>query len=454
MSMKAVNPATEEVIASYDELTEDEVYAEIDKAYDAFQAWKEKSFPERRDHMLKAASILRDNRTSYAKILTIEMGKPLRQAFSEVEKCAWVCEYYAENAEKILKRENAGTDASESYVQFDPLGVILAVMPWNFPYWQVFRFAAPSLMAGNVGLLKHSSNVPMSALAIEEVFTKAGFPQNVFKTLLVGSSMIERIISHPKVRAATLTGSDGAGRQVASIAGRNLKKTVLELGGSDAFIVLKDADINEAAKTAVASRIINTGQSCIAAKRFIVVKDVIREFESKFISIVNGLKIGDPMDEQNDLGPIAREDLMLELDRQVQESVKMGARLLAGGKRLGMKGFFYPATVLANVTKGMPAYEQETFGPIAAIIQAEDEEEAIRIANDTEFGLGANLWTTDIQRAKRLARSIEAGSIFINGMVHSDPRLPFGGVKNSGYGRELANYGIKEFVNIKTVWIA
>lgn len=454
MSMRAVNPATEEEIAAYDELTEDEVYVEIDRAYEAFHEWKLKPFSERRDHMLKAAEILRDNRSSYAKILTVEMGKPLSQAFSEVEKCAWVCQYYAENAERILRRENAETDASQSYVQFDPIGVILAVMPWNFPYWQVFRFAAPALMAGNVGLLKHSSNVPMSALAIEEVFTKAGFPPNVFKTLLVGSSMIERIISHPKVKAATLTGSDGAGRKVASIAGRNLKKTVLELGGSDAFIVLKDADINQAAKTAVASRIINTGQSCIAAKRFIVVKEVIREFESRFISIVKGLKIGDPMDEQNDVGPIAREDLLLELDKQVQESVKMGARIAAGGKRLGMKGYFYPVTVLTNVTKGMPAYEQETFGPVAAIIQAEDEADAIKIANDTEFGLGANLWTQDIERAKRLAHSIEAGSVFINGMVHSDPRLPFGGVKNSGYGRELAQYGIKEFVNIKTVWIA
>lgn len=454
MSMRAVNPATEEEIASYDELTEDEVYVEIDRSYDAFHEWKLKTFPERRGHMLKAASILRENCSSYAKILTVEMGKPLKQALSEVEKCAWVCEYYADNAERILGREKAETDASESYVQFDPLGVILAVMPWNFPYWQVFRFAAPALMAGNVGLLKHSSNVPMSALAIEEVFTRAGFPPNVFKTLLVGSSMIERIISHPKVRAATLTGSDGAGRQVASIAGRNLKKTVLELGGSDAFIVLKDADVNQAAKIAVASRIINNGQSCIASKRFIVVKDVLRDFESRFVSIVKGLKIGDPMDEQNDVGPIAREDLLLELDKQVQESVKLGARVLSGGKRLGMKGYYYPVTVLSNVKKGMPAYEQETFGPIAAIIKAEDEADAIRIANDTEFGLGANLWTQDTERAKQLAHSIEAGSVFINGMVHSDPRLPFGGIKNSGYGRELAQYGIKEFVNIKTVWIA
>ncbi|HEX2866867.1 MAG TPA: NAD-dependent succinate-semialdehyde dehydrogenase [Ignavibacteriales bacterium] len=453
MAMRAVNPATEEVIASYDELNEDQVYVEIDRAHDAFQEWKLKSFHERRQHMLKAASILRDNRSGYAKILTLEMGKPIKQALQEVEKCAWVCEYYAENAERILGREPVETDASESYVQFDPLGVILAVMPWNFPYWQVFRFAAPALMAGNVGLLKHSSNVPMSALAIEEIFTKAGFPPNVFKTLLVGSSMIEKIISHPKVMAATLTGSDGAGRQVASTAGRNLKKTVLELGGSDAFIVLSDADINQAAKTAVASRIINNGQSCIAAKRFIVVKDVIREFESKFVAIVKDLKIGDPMQEQNDIGPIAREDLLLELDKQVQESVKMGARIVTGGKRLGMKGYYYPVTVLTNVKPGMPAYGQETFGPIAAIIQAEDEEDAVRIANDTQFGLGANLWTGDIERAKRLAHRIEAGSIFINGMVHSDPRLPFGGIKNSGYGRELAQYGIKEFLNIKTVWI-
>lgn len=454
MPIQSINPATEEIIETYAELTEDQLYAEIDKSHDAFQEWRITSFSERRQHMLNAARVLRDNRESYARVLTLEMGKPIKQAYSEVEKCAWVCEYYANNAEEILKKETVETDASESYVQFDPLGVILAVMPWNFPYWQVFRFAAPAIMAGNVGLLKHSSNVPMSALSIEEVFLRAGFPLNVFRNLFIGSSMVEKVISHPKVRAATLTGSEGAGRTVGSTAGRNLKPSVLELGGSDPFIVLKDADLNQAVKTAVEARIINNGQSCIAAKRFIVVKDVIDEFERRFTSAVKNLKIGNPMDEQNDLGPMAREDLLLELDKLVKRSVAMGARLLTGGERLGMKGYYYPATVLSGVKPGMPVFDEETFGPVAALITAQDEDDAIRIANESAFGLGASLWTQNLERAKRLAHRIESGSVFINGMVKSDPRLPFGGIKISGYGRELSHYGIKEFVNIKTVWIA
>ncbi|MDP4172406.1 MAG: NAD-dependent succinate-semialdehyde dehydrogenase [Bacteroidota bacterium] len=454
MPIKSINPATGEVIKVLDELTEDQVYQEIDKAYSTFQSWKKTSYKERRAHLKKASTILKDEKYNYAKILTLEMGKPIRQAVSEVEKCAWVCEYYADNIEKILKKEVIQTDASESYVEFDPLGVVLAIMPWNFPYWQVFRFAAPALVAGNVGLLKHSSNVPMSALAIEEIFMKAGFPSGTFKTLLVGSSRMEDIINHPKVSAVTLTGSEGAGKKVASAAGKNLKKTVLELGGSDPFIVLADADIEAASNMAVKSRIINNGQSCIAAKRFIVVKEIAKQFEERFVEIVNDLKIGDPMDERNDLGPIAREDLLLTIDEQVKQSVKMGAKLLSGGKRLEVHGYYYPATVLSDVKKGMPVYEQETFGPIAAIIVAEDQDDAIRIANDSPYGLGASLWTRNLSNAKELASRIESGSVFINGMVKSDPRLPFGGIKISGYGRELSHYGIKEFINIKTVWIA
>lgn len=454
MPIKSINPATGEVIKVLDELTEDQVYQEIDKAYSTFQSWKKTSYKERKAHLKKASTILKDEKYNYAKILTLEMGKPIRQAVSEVEKCALVCEYYADNIEKILKKEVIQTDASESYVEFDPLGVVLAIMPWNFPYWQVFRFAAPALIAGNVGLLKHSSNVPMSALAIEEIFMKAGFPSGTFKTLLIGSSRMEDIINHPKVSAVTLTGSEGAGKKVASAAGKNLKKTVLELGGSDPFIVLADADIEAASTIAVKSRIINNGQSCIAAKRFIVVKEIAKQFEERFVEIVNDLKIGDPMDERNDLGPIAREDLLLTIDEQVKQSVKMGAKLLSGGKRLEVHGYYYPATVLSDVKKGMPVYEQETFGPIAAIIVAEDQDDAIRIANDSLYGLGASLWTRNLSNAKELASRIESGSVFINGMVKSDPRLPFGGIKISGYGRELSHYGIKEFVNIKTVWIA
>jgi succinate-semialdehyde dehydrogenase/glutarate-semialdehyde dehydrogenase len=454
MPIKSINPATGEVIKVLDELTEDQVYQEIDKAYSTFQSWKKTSYKERKTHLKKASAILKDEKYNYAKILTLEMGKPIRQAVSEVEKCAFVCEYYADNIEKILKKEVIQTDASESYVEFDPLGVVLAIMPWNFPYWQVFRFAAPALIAGNVGLLKHSSNVPMSALAIEEVFMKAGFPSGTFKTLIIGSSRMEEIINHPKVSAVTLTGSEGAGKKVASAAGKNLKKTVLELGGSDPFIVLADADIEAASTMAVKSRIINNGQSCIAAKRFIVVKEIAKQFEERFVEIVNDLKIGDPMDERNDLGPIAREDLLLTIDEQVKQSVKMGAKLLSGGKRLEVHGYYYPATVLSDVKKGMPVYEQETFGPIAAIIVAEDQDDAIRIANDSPYGLGASLWTRNLSNAKELASRIESGSVFINGMVKSDPRLPFGGIKISGYGRELSHYGIKEFVNIKTVWIA
>jgi len=353
----------------------------------------------------------------------------------------------------ILANEIIPTDASESYVRFDPIGIILAVMPWNFPFWQVFRFAAPALAAGNVGLLKHASNVPMCALAIEDIFRQAGFPENVFNTLLIGSSLVDEVVNHPFIKAATLTGSEPAGKNVASVCGKLLKKTVMELGGSDPFIILADANLNEAVKVAAKARLINNGRSCIAAKRFIVVEEVFEQFEKMFVAEMTKTKIGDPMDAETELGPIAREDLRIELHEQVKTSVKAGAKLLLGGEMIEGDGYFYPPTILSGVKKGMPAYQQEIFGPVATVIKAEDENEAISIANDTDFGLGASIWTADIEKAKTLATQIEAGSVFINGMVKSDPRLPFGGIKISGYGRELSHYGIKEFVNIKTVWV-
>jgi succinate-semialdehyde dehydrogenase/glutarate-semialdehyde dehydrogenase len=453
MSIQSINPSTEVIIKTFNELSTVQLLEEIEKCFQTFLQWRSTTFNFRKELMQKAAIILRKRKEDYGRIMTLEMGKPIKQSYAEVEKCAWACEYFAENAEKFLTREFIQTDASESYVQYDPIGVVLSVMPWNFPFWQVFRFAAPALMAGNISLLKHASNVPMCALAIEEVFTLAGFPPNTFKTLLIGSSRVDEVIRHPKVAAVTLTGSDLAGRKVAESAGKYLKKSVLELGGSDPFILLSDADIEVAAKTAVSARIINNGQSCIAAKRFIVEKKLIKEFEKLFTGLVNQLKIGDPFDENNNLGPLAREDLLLDLDMQVKKSVELGAKVLTGGNRLNMPGYFYQATILTNVKKGMPVYEQETFGPVAAIITAEDEEDAIRIANDSEFGLGASIWTKDLDKAKKIAANIESGCVFVNGMVKSDPRLPFGGVKFSGYGRELSHYGIKEFVNIKTVWI-
>lgn len=454
MPMESINPATGDVIKVFQEITLEQALSKVDQAHDAFLMWKLKPYSERKPLMLRAAQVLLEDKRRFAEIMTVEMGKPVKQALAEVEKCAWVCEYYAENIESILKNEIVKTDASESYVQFDPIGVVLAVMPWNFPFWQVFRFAAPALMAGNAGVLKHSSNVSMCALAIEDVFIKAGFPENLFKTLLINSRLVPDIIYYNKIRAVTLTGSDIAGRKVAEIAGKNLKKTVLELGGSDPFVVLAGADIHKAAETAVRARIINNGESCIAAKRFIVVEEAADEFEKLFVEIASRVKIGDPMDESNDLGPLAREDLLTDLIAQVKQSVEKGARVLLGGERIQGKGYYYPLTVLGNVKKGMHVFDQETFGPVAAIIRAKDELDALRIANDSEFGLGASLWTNDLAKARDFATLIESGNVFINGMVKSDPRLPFGGVKMSGYGRELAGYGIKEFVNIKTVWIA
>ncbi|MBI9071926.1 MAG: NAD-dependent succinate-semialdehyde dehydrogenase [Melioribacteraceae bacterium] len=453
MTIKTINPATNKVVKIFEDMSDNKVENIIADVHEEYFCWRKTTFPYRKGLLLKAAEILKNEKEKFGEILTLEMGKPITQAIAEVEKCAWVCEYYAENAGEILKNEIIKTDASESFVRFDPIGIVLAVMPWNFPFWQVFRFAAPALMAGNVCLLKHASNVPMSALAIEEVFNKAGFPKNIFKTLLVGSSRIKGIIENPKISAVTLTGSEIAGKEVAANCGSQLKKCVMELGGSDPFIILNDADIEEAVKVAVTARIINNGQSCIAAKRFIVVEDVYDQFTSAFVERMINIKTGDPFEEETELGPLAREDLLIELDEQIKSSVEKGAEILCGGKRLERDGYFYPATVVGNVKKGMPAYEEELFGPAASVIKVKDEEEAIFVANDTEFGLGASLWTQDLSKAKSIASRIESGSVFINGLVKSDPRLPFGGVKISGFGRELSHYGIKEFVNVKTVWI-
>lgn len=453
MAIQTINPASGEVVKEFEPFANERVDEIISDCDNAFNQWKFSDFRLRKDLMSNAANILRERKRELAELMTLEMGKPLTQGIAEAEKCAWVCDYYAQNTETILRNEIISTDASESYVQFEPLGVVLAVMPWNFPFWQVFRFAAPALMAGNAGLLKHASNVPQCAMAIENIFKDAGYPENVFRNLLINSSQVESVINNPLVKAVTLTGSEYAGMKVAEASGRNLKKTVMELGGSDPFIILPDADLESASSVGVTARLINNGQSCIAAKRFIVVEDVFDEFLDMFTSKMKAVKLGDPMEEETELGPMAREDLLLELDSQVKHSIEKGAEVILGGERCEGEGSFYPATILTNVKPGMPAYEQELFGPVASVIKAKDESDAIRIANDTNYGLGASLWTTNINRAKEIALHIEAGSVFINGMVKSDPRLPFGGIKLSGYGRELSHYGIKEFVNIKTIWI-
>jgi succinate-semialdehyde dehydrogenase/glutarate-semialdehyde dehydrogenase len=452
--MRSLNPATEAVIEDYPELSLEETDERLDFARQTYDFWRRASFEERGLLMKRAAEVLRRRKAEFAALMTAEMGKVLVQAEAEVEKCAWVCDFYAERAESFLSPEAVATDAGRSYVRYDPLGPVLAVMPWNFPLWQVFRFAAPALMAGNTGLLKHASNVPGCALAIESVFREAGFPKGAFQTLLVGSKVVEGIIRHPAVAAVTLTGSDPAGRSVAAAAGAALKKTVLELGGSDPFVVLRDADVEKAARTAAQARCINNGQSCIAAKRFIVEAPVLESFEREFVKAMSGLVVGDPMDRRTEVGPLARQDLMEDLHDQVYRSLKAGALLKCGGKRLPVRGFFYPPTVLSRVEPGMAAFEEETFGPAAAVVRAEDADHALALANASPFGLGACLWTADLALAERLAAELESGSVFVNGMVKSDPRLPFGGIKLSGYGRELSAFGIREFVNIKTVWMA
>ena len=455
MALRSINPATGELLESFAEQSPAEAAAAAAKAHEAFRDWS-RLRPARRAGLLKkAALILRREKSSLGRLMTDEMGKPILQSIAEVEKCALVCEYYAARGEAMLASMPIEADAAGSYVRFDPLGVLLAVMPWNFPFWQVFRFAAPALMAGNACLLKHAANVMRCAVSIEDIFRRAGFPKHVFTSLRVGSSQVEALVALPQVRAVTLTGSDAAGRAVAAAAGRHLKKAVLELGGSDPFIVLADATLARCVAAAVSSRMINNGQSCIAAKRFIVVKGVYTRFQKAFCAAVAELKTGNPLDESNDLGPLVRADLLDELDRQVRLSVARGARVLAGGARVaGGPGFYFQPTVLDRVRPGMPAYDEELFGPVAALIVAGDEEDALRIANDTAFGLGASIWTDDRDKGEALAAQVEAGSVFINGMVKSDPRLPFGGVKASGFGRELSEFGIREFVNIKTVVVS
>jgi succinate-semialdehyde dehydrogenase / glutarate-semialdehyde dehydrogenase len=454
MAIESLNPATGEVLETFREIGREDVERMLAAAHAAFLEWRDARYAARAKNMRQAATILRTRKLDYARLMTLEMGKPIVQGEAEIEKCAWTCEYYADHAEALLAEQPRQTDASRSYVRFDPLGVVLAVMPWNFPFWQVFRFAAPALMAGNAAVLKHASNVPRCALTIEEIFRDGGFPRGLFATALVGSSAVPALIADRRVAAVTLTGSDHAGSQVAQHAGRELKKTVLELGGSDPFIVLADADLAVAASTAADARLVNSGQSCIAAKRFIVVEAVADRFLDRFVQELRSRRVGDPLARETQVGPQARVDLRDALHRQVEESVKRGAKLLLGGQVPPGKGAFYPATLLTAVDKGMPAFDEETFGPVAAVIRARDEADAVRLANDSQFGLGASLWTQDRARAERMAAQIEAGSVFVNGLVKSDPRLPFGGIKRSGYGRELSEYGIREFVNIKSVWIA
>jgi len=451
--MKAINPASNELIREYETHSQEALEAILADVQSDWQEWKKTSFTHRSALMTKAADVLRKNREKYARLMSLEMGKVITEARAEVDKCAWVCEYYADKAPAFLADEIVETEASKSFVSFDPMGIILAVMPWNFPFWQVFRFAAPALMAGNAGVLKHASNVPGSALAIEEVFQEAGFPSNIFRTLMIPSGGVETVIRDPRVRAVTLTGSEYAGMQVAAIAGSELKKTVLELGGSDPYIVLEDADIPACVTTSAKARMINTGQSCIAAKRFIVVESRVREFEAAQAEILSNMKIGDPLDETTQVGPLARADLRDELHDQVTRTLAAGGRLVVGGKPVDGPGAFYEPTVISDVRKGMAIYSEETFGPVSAIIPVKDEAEAIRVANDSEFGLGGSLWTREVKRGEALARQVESGAVFVNGMTMSDPRMPFGGTKKSGYGRELGIYGIREFVNIKSVWI-
>ena len=453
MALLSLNPFSGEQIGLHQEHDPSEVAAIVAQAQQAFWEWKRTGSAPRGARLREAGQFLRENCDRLARLITDEMGKPIVQARAEVTKCAACCDYFAEHGSALLARETVSTEAARSYVDFEPLGVVLAVMPWNFPFWQVFRAAAPALMAGNALLLKHASNVAGCALACEEVFTRAGFPVGLFRTVLVGSSRVTELIDHPLVRAVTLTGSTEAGRAVAARAGAQIKKTVLELGGSDPYLVMEDADLPAAVETCVAARLINSGQSCIAAKRFIVVEEVREAFEERFVRRMREQRMGDPTDPGCQVGPLARADLREDLHRQVRRSIDLGARLLCGGEIPPGKGAFYPPTVLAGVRKGMPAYEEETFGPVAAITGVRDEAEAIRVANDTAFGLGAAVFTRDAERGGRIAAQIEAGCVFVNDFVRSDPRLPFGGVKLSGYGRELAAFGLREFVNIKTVWV-
>jgi succinate-semialdehyde dehydrogenase/glutarate-semialdehyde dehydrogenase len=454
MAIASINPTTGETLKTFTPLTDAEIAAKLDNAARAFSTYKQTNFAQRGEWLYNAAKILETNKQQYAEIMTLEMGKPINSAIAEVEKCALVCRYYAEQAAQFLADVYIATDASRSYARYEPLGIILAVMPWNFPLWQVFRFAAPALMAGNVGLLKHASNVPQSALAIEAILLEAGFPPGVFQTLLVGADRVADLLKDPRVKAATLTGSEAAGQSMASIAGHELKKTVLELGGSDPFIVLKSADVELAASVAVTARMLNNGQSCIAAKRFIIEEAIADAFTELLVQKFQALKVGDPLLPETQIGPLATPQILSDLHNQVQLSIQQGCKVLLGGEPLSDRpGNFYPPTILTDIPPTSIAYSEELFGPVAALFQVPDLNMAIKIANDTSFGLGASVWTNDLQEQERAIAEIEAGAVFINGMVKSDPRMPFGGIKRSGYGRELGLQGIQEFVNIKTVWV-
>jgi len=446
VTFQSINPATGDVLETFAETSPDALEGILERADRASRDWRRRPVAERAERLWAAARLLRERKDAYARTMALEMGKPLAQGAAEAEKCAWACDYYAEHGAAFLADERREADGSRSYVRFEAIGPVLAIMPWNFPFWQVFRFAAPALVAGNAGLLKHAPNVSRCALEIEGVFREAGFPDGLFRAVFLENEAVGSVIADARVRAVTLTGSDRAGSQVAQQAGRHLKKTVLELGGSDPFIVLEDADLVKAAQVAAEARLINSGQSCIAAKRFIVVERVADRFLERFTAEMRTRRVGDPLDPRTQIGPQARLDLRANLHRQVEESARRGAQVVLGA--------FYPPTVLVAVEPGMPAFDEETFGPVAAVIRARDEGDAIRIANASVYGLGAAVWTEDTKRGERVARDIEAGSVFVNGLVKSDPRLPFGGVKRSGYGRELSEYGLREFTNIKTVWVA
>jgi succinate-semialdehyde dehydrogenase/glutarate-semialdehyde dehydrogenase len=453
MPIASVNPATGEELRTFEPLSDSEIEAKIQTAANTFPEFRKLPFADRARMMSKAADILESDKDALGRLMTMEMGKTLSSAIAEAAKCATACRYYAENAERFLADEVVETSASRSYVRYQPLGVILCVMPWNFPFWQVFRFIAPGLMAGNVGLLKHASNVPQCALKIEEILLRAGFPEGAFQALLIGASQVDSVLTDRRIAAATLTGSEGAGVHVGVTAAKNIKKVVLELGGSDPFIVMPSANLDDAVSTAVKARIINNGQSCIAAKRFIVAEQIADAFERKFVSGMEALKVGDPMLPETELGPLASADAVQSLHEDVEKSVLAGARVLTGGERMDRPGSFYAPTVLTNIPKDSPAYREELFGPVASVFRVKNIDEAIQIANDTRFGLGASAWTNDPAERERFANEIDAGMVFINQMVASDTRVPFGGVKHSGHGRELGVHGIREFMNAKTVWI-
>jgi succinate-semialdehyde dehydrogenase / glutarate-semialdehyde dehydrogenase len=453
MAIATINPATGELLRAFEPLSDAAVEAKIQTAAATFPKFRKLSFADRARMMSKAADILESDKDALGRLMTTEMGKTLSSAVAEAAKCATACRYYAENAELFLTDEVVETTASRSFIRYQPLGVILAVMPWNFPFWQVFRFIAPGLMAGNVGLLKHASNVPQCALKIEEILLRAGFPEGAFQTLLIGAGQVDRVLTDPRIAAATLTGSEGAGIQVGVSAAKNIKKVVLELGGSDPFIVMPSANLDDAVATAVKARIVNNGQSCIAAKRFIVADQVADAFERAFVKGMEALKIGDPMQSETELGPLASADAVAMLHADVQKTVAAGANVLTGGKPLDRSGSFYAPTVLTNIPKESPAYREELFGPVASVFRVKNIDEAIQVANDSRFGLGASAWTNDPAERERFANEIDAGMVFINQMVASDTRVPFGGVKHSGHGRELGVHGIREFMNAKTVWI-